>query len=253
MARHGEADAAGAVIYLDYQATTPLAPEALAAMLPWLTDQHANPHSPHRPGRAAKAAVEVARAQVAALLPPGTVVRTVPDDPADDLVDAASQIHKQLANLNEPASSRDLALGKAVLERAVVERLADELGAVTAGSTPALGALLDHLARRDEMFALASWWLKMHGGADLPRPDIDLLRDWRGELVGRDLLRLLEGELGNPRRRLLRDDLQALDDARHHLVLEAGVEVFGVLADDHDVDPREAARHARKVDDRTQI
>ena len=57
--------------YLDYQATTPLAPEALDAMLPWLRDQHANPHSAHRPGRAAKAAVEHARAQVAALLPPG--------------------------------------------------------------------------------------------------------------------------------------------------------------------------------------
>jgi cysteine desulfurase len=59
------------MIYLDYQATTPLAPEALAAMLPWLESQHANPHSPHAPGRAAKAAVEVARAQVAALLPAG--------------------------------------------------------------------------------------------------------------------------------------------------------------------------------------
>lgn len=57
--------------YLDYQATTPLAPEALDAMLPWLRDQHANPHSPHRAGRAAKATVEVARAQVAALMPPG--------------------------------------------------------------------------------------------------------------------------------------------------------------------------------------
>jgi cysteine desulfurase len=57
--------------YLDYQATTPLAPEALQAMLPWLADQHANPHSPHRAGRMAKAAVEVARAEVAALLPPG--------------------------------------------------------------------------------------------------------------------------------------------------------------------------------------
>ncbi|RIA45614.1 cysteine desulfurase [Hephaestia caeni] len=57
--------------YLDYQATTPLAPEALAAMLPWLERQHANPHSPHRAGRAAKAAVEHARGQVAALLPPG--------------------------------------------------------------------------------------------------------------------------------------------------------------------------------------
>ena len=59
------------MIYLDYQATTPLAPEAFDAMLPWLRDSHANPHSAHRPGRAAKAAVEVAREQVAALLPAG--------------------------------------------------------------------------------------------------------------------------------------------------------------------------------------
>ncbi|HEU4960249.1 MAG TPA: cysteine desulfurase family protein [Sphingomonas sp.] len=57
--------------YLDFQATTPLAPEALAAMLPWLETQHANPHSPHREGRAAKAAVEVARGQIARLLPEG--------------------------------------------------------------------------------------------------------------------------------------------------------------------------------------
>jgi cysteine desulfurase len=60
----------GGMIYLDYQATTPLAPEAREAMLPWL-DKFANPHSPHRPGREAKAAVEVARAQVAELLPAG--------------------------------------------------------------------------------------------------------------------------------------------------------------------------------------
>ncbi|MEO6093837.1 MAG: cysteine desulfurase family protein [Novosphingobium sp.] len=63
------------MIYLDYQATTPLAPEALAAMLPWLSGPEApgfaNPHSPHRYGRAAAAAVEIARDQVAALLPPG--------------------------------------------------------------------------------------------------------------------------------------------------------------------------------------
>ncbi len=57
--------------YLDHQATTPLAPEALAAMLPWLERQHANPHSPHAPGRAARATVEVARDGVAALMPPG--------------------------------------------------------------------------------------------------------------------------------------------------------------------------------------
>ncbi|WP_166041748.1 cysteine desulfurase family protein [Sphingosinicella sp. YJ22] len=55
-------------IYLDYQATTPLAPEAAAAMRPWLDDKFANPHSAHRLGREAAAAVEVAREQVIAAL-----------------------------------------------------------------------------------------------------------------------------------------------------------------------------------------
>jgi cysteine desulfurase len=56
-------------IYLDYQATTPLAPEALAAMQPWLEDKFANPHSSHKPGREAAAVVAVARDQVSAALP----------------------------------------------------------------------------------------------------------------------------------------------------------------------------------------
>jgi cysteine desulfurase len=55
-------------IYLDYQATTPLAPEARAAMAPWLDDAFGNPHSPHRMGREAAAAVEVAREQVTACI-----------------------------------------------------------------------------------------------------------------------------------------------------------------------------------------
>jgi cysteine desulfurase len=59
------------MIYLDYQATTPLAPEAFSAMEPWLKTGFANPHSAHTAGRAAAAAVEVARDQIAALLPPG--------------------------------------------------------------------------------------------------------------------------------------------------------------------------------------
>jgi len=58
------------MIYLDYQATTPLAPEVKAAMTPWL-DHYANPHSPSRWGREAAAAIEHARGQVAALLPAG--------------------------------------------------------------------------------------------------------------------------------------------------------------------------------------
>ena len=56
------------MIYLDYAATTPLAPEVLAAMQPYFTDVFANPASDHVPGRAAKKAVEAARGQVAALI-----------------------------------------------------------------------------------------------------------------------------------------------------------------------------------------
>ena len=61
--------------YFDYQATTPLAPEAREAMLRWLggpgSDGFGNPSSTHRMGRMARAAVEVARDQVAALFPAG--------------------------------------------------------------------------------------------------------------------------------------------------------------------------------------
>lgn len=64
------------MIYLDYQATTPLAPEAREAMLRWLDGRAANPHSPHRPGREAKAAVEAARAEIAAPFAGGRLILT---------------------------------------------------------------------------------------------------------------------------------------------------------------------------------
>ena len=63
------------MIYLDYQATTPLAPETRDAMMSWLDGPggtgFGNPHSPHRMGRMAAAAVDLAREQVAALFPAG--------------------------------------------------------------------------------------------------------------------------------------------------------------------------------------
>ena len=52
------------MIYLDYQATTPLAPEVAEVMRPWIEEKFANPHSPSRWGREAAAAIEVARKQV---------------------------------------------------------------------------------------------------------------------------------------------------------------------------------------------
>lgn len=53
-------------IYLDHNATTPLNPAVLAAMLPWLEGQCGNASSRHEFGRAARRAVDQARQQVAA-------------------------------------------------------------------------------------------------------------------------------------------------------------------------------------------
>jgi cysteine desulfurase len=55
-------------IYLDFNASTPLAPEVVEAIRPFLTEHFGNPSSHHWAGAPAKAAVERARAQVAALL-----------------------------------------------------------------------------------------------------------------------------------------------------------------------------------------
>ena len=53
-------------IYLDHAATTPVRPEVLEAMLPYLgSEAFGNPSSAHRFGRAARAGLEQARRQVA--------------------------------------------------------------------------------------------------------------------------------------------------------------------------------------------
>src|SRR5579872_1735371 len=64
--------------YLDHAATTPLRPEALAAMEPWLRGAAANPSGSHGPARAARQAVDEVRDEVAQLLgtPPGDIVFT---------------------------------------------------------------------------------------------------------------------------------------------------------------------------------
>jgi cysteine desulfurase len=55
-------------IYLDHNATTPILPEVVDAMLPYLREHFGNPSSGHVFGRRAHAAVERARGQVATLL-----------------------------------------------------------------------------------------------------------------------------------------------------------------------------------------
>lgn len=56
------------MIYLDANATTPLAPDVLAEMMPALDQQFANPSSVHKPGQEARALVDTARERCAAAL-----------------------------------------------------------------------------------------------------------------------------------------------------------------------------------------
>lgn len=65
-------------VYLDHAATTPMRPEAVSAMLPYLSEQYANPSGSHRFARSARKAVDDAREEVAGLIgcDPGEVVFT---------------------------------------------------------------------------------------------------------------------------------------------------------------------------------
>lgn len=74
-------------IYLDHAATTRVAPEVLAAMLPFLREAHGNPSSVHASGRRARSAVDEARDRVAGAIgcAAGEVVFTSGGSEADNL------------------------------------------------------------------------------------------------------------------------------------------------------------------------
>lgn len=74
-------------VYLDHAATTPLRPEARAAMLDVLSRRWGNPSSVHRWGREARAALEDARARFAAVIgaAPAEIVFTRGGTEADNL------------------------------------------------------------------------------------------------------------------------------------------------------------------------
>lgn len=75
------------MIYLDHNATTPVRPEVLEALLPYYREHFGNPSSIHWAGRAVKGAVDSAREQVAALVncDPSEVVFTSCGSEADNM------------------------------------------------------------------------------------------------------------------------------------------------------------------------
>jgi cysteine desulfurase len=74
-------------IYLDHAATTPLRPEVLEAMLPYLTEHHGNPSSIHASGRRARQGLDDAREAIANALgaKPREIVFTASGTEADNL------------------------------------------------------------------------------------------------------------------------------------------------------------------------
>ena len=74
-------------IYLDHNATTPVAPDVLDAMLPYLRDAYGNASSMHSAGQKARAAVDPARDTVARLIgaKPAEIVFTSGGTEADNL------------------------------------------------------------------------------------------------------------------------------------------------------------------------
>ncbi|HNR54907.1 MAG TPA: cysteine desulfurase family protein [Flavobacteriales bacterium] len=75
-------------VYFDNAATTPMAPEVLEAMIPYLQDHFGNPSAIHAYGRKTRAAVEQARRLVASLLncAPGEIIFTSGGTEADNMV-----------------------------------------------------------------------------------------------------------------------------------------------------------------------
>lgn len=104
-------------IYLDYNATTPVLPEAVDAMLPYLREHFGNPSSDHPPGRRARAAVERARAQVAAFLgcEPDEVIFTGGGTEANNLAihgvaeAAGTRRHLVTSAIEHPATAKPCA------------------------------------------------------------------------------------------------------------------------------------------------
>jgi cysteine desulfurase len=123
---------AAASAYLDHNATSPIRPEALAAMVDALR-AGGNPSSVHRAGRSARAAVDIARRQVSSLIGalPSEVVFTSGGTEANNLAFVASGRRRLLVSAVEhdsvlkAAPNADMITvdGEGVVDLAAVERL----------------------------------------------------------------------------------------------------------------------------------
>ena len=171
-------------IYLDYNASTPVDPAVLEAMLPYLREGFGNPSSTHVYGQHARRAVDRAREQVAALIGsrPDEIVFTSGGTEANNLairgtLGGASRRHVVTSSVEHPATERPCGL----LERQGVE--------VTRLPVDSMGRVLADEARafiRADTALVTIMLAQNEVGTLMPIGELSRLARSRGALVHTD-------------------------------------------------------------------
>lgn len=123
-------------IYLDHAATSPVLPEVLDAMMPWLTSEFGNPSAVYGQGRKARHALESARGRVAGLLGTG---------PAEIVFTSGASE----SNNTVIASARGAVLTSAAEHEAVLEPSRQRSGTIVLRPDPEGRILPSHLELAD--------------------------------------------------------------------------------------------------------
>ena len=129
--------------YLDHAATGPMRPEAVEAMLPFLSDRFANPSGAHKQARDARRAIDEAREELAELLgaEPGDIIYTSGGTEADNLaVFGATR-----ATTREPGRSQPGIVVCSAIEHHAVLDPVEHLGGRVVGVDPIGRIDLDQL------------------------------------------------------------------------------------------------------------
>jgi cysteine desulfurase len=144
--------------YVDYAASTPVRPEALAAMLPFFAETFGNPSGGHAVARAAKTALESARESIAADLgaEPGEIVFTAGGTEADNLaVEGAARAARARGRgdgIVVTAFEHKAVLAAA--DRLAIEGFRTARAAVTSGGIIDLDALADTIDGRTALVSV---------------------------------------------------------------------------------------------------
>ncbi|HEV8063815.1 MAG TPA: cysteine desulfurase family protein [Acidimicrobiales bacterium] len=152
------------MIYLDHASTTPLRPEVLEVMTPWLTNEYGNPSGGHSVSRSARRALDDARDVIAAALggQPGEVVFTSGGTEADNLAITGAVLGaRSRASLPGPAGATGAAGGRTAAVACTAVEHPAVLEPVKAAGGRVLGVDADGLV---DLEALAGWLAASGGG-----------------------------------------------------------------------------------------